>query len=229
MNNTAEETGEGRNIPVQGGPGQEEYEHGSDIRSGTRRKTSSQSRSKPQTCKTGSPSPTRWGAVAVICLCCMTGAGAGGYFFYRANAPEPAPGLRYESNIVSGDIPGKTREERQRELNSVVEEGMLNMSMNITPSGQVSGTAAERSINWLIENPSNQGKLIRVEVTRDDTGEKIYETGAIRPGNYVESAPLDVRLPAGEYACTAVFFAYQEDTEALIGQAAVKIKLTLQE
>ena len=117
MNNTAEETGEGRNIPVQGGPGQEEYEHGSYIRSGTRRKTSSQSRSKPQTCKTGSPSPTRWGAVAVICLCCMTGAGAGGYFFYRANAPEPAPGLRYESNIVSGDIPGKTREERQRELN----------------------------------------------------------------------------------------------------------------
>ena len=106
---------------------------------------------------------------------------------------------------------------------------MLNMSMNITPSGQVSGTAAERSINWLIENPSNQGKLIRVEITRDDTGEKIYETGAIRPGNYVESAPLDVRLPAGEYACTAVFFAYQEDTEALIGQAAVKIKLTLQE
>lgn len=167
--------------------------------------------------------------MAVICLCCMIGAGAGGYFFYRANAPEPAPGLRYESNIVSGDIPGKTREERQRELNSVVEEGMLNMSMNITPSGQVNGTAAERSINWLIENPSNQGKLIRVEITRDDTGEKIYETGAIRPGNYVESAPLDVRLPAGEYACTAVFFAYQEDTEALIGQAAVKIRLTLQE
>lgn len=206
MNNTAEETGEGQN---------------KSSRSGTRRKTG--------TTKTGSPSPIRWGAVAVICLCCMIGAGAGGYFFYRANAPEPAPGLRYESNIVSGDIPGKTREERQRELNSVVEEGMLNMSMNITPSGQVNGTAAERSINWLIENPSNQGKLIRVEVIRNDTGEKIFETGAIRPGNYLESAPPDVRLPAGEYPCTAVFLAYQEESEALIGQAAVEIRLTIQE
>ena len=214
MNNTAEETGEGRN---------------KSSRSGTGRKTSSQSRSKPQKCKTGPPSPTRWGTVAVICLCCMIGAGAGVYFIYRTGAPKPAPGLRYEANVVSGDIPGKTREERQRELNSVVEEGMLNMSMNITPSGQVNGNAAGRAINWLIENPSNQGKLIRVEVIRDDTGEKIYETGAIRPGNYVESAPLDVSLPAGEYACTAVFFAYQEDTEALIGQAAVKIRLTLQE
>ena len=202
MSNTAEEMEEGQNKSSQ---------------SGTRRK------------KPARICPIRWGTVAVICLCCMIGAGAGVYFIYRTGAPKPAPGLRYEANVVSGDIPGKTREERQRELNSVVEEGMLNMSMNITPSGQVNGSADERSINWLIENPSNQGKLIRVEVTRDDTGEKIYETGAIRPGNYVESAPLDVRLPAGEYACTAVFFAYQEDTEALIGQAAVKIKLTLQE
>ena len=72
-------------------------------------------------------------------------------------------------------------------------------------------------------------KLIRVEITRDDTGEKIYETGAIRPGNYVESAPLDAELPAGVYECTAVFFAYGEETEAFIGQAAVKLTLTLQE
>ena len=58
---------------------------------------------------------------------------------------------------------------------------------------------------------------------------QIFETGAIRPGNYLESAPPDVRLPAGEYPCTAVFLAYQEESEALIGQAAVEIRLTIQE
>ena len=126
-----------------------------------------------------------------------------------------------------GDIPGKSLEERQQELDSVVEEGMLAMSMNATPSGRVSG--ADRNINWLIENPSNQGKLIRVEITRDDTGEKIYETGAIPPGSYVESAPPDTRLEAGSYDCTAVFLAYREDSEEYVGQAAVKIKLTLLE
>ena len=163
----------------------------------------------------------------LLAVCCAAGA-AGGVYLSRRNAQEEPPqGLVYEANVVSGDIPGKSREERQREMDSLVEEGMLAMSMNITPSGKVSG--GDRGINWLIENPSNQGKLIRVEITRDDTGEKIYETGAIRPGNYVESAPLDAELPAGVYECTAVFFAYGEETEASIGQAAVKLTMTLQE
>ena len=179
--------------------------------------------------RSSSPRLSHWGTVLMVGLCCMIGAGAGLYLSRRSVDAGSKEGLLYEANVVSGDIPGKTKEERQRELNSVVEEGMLNMSMNITPSGKASGNESERAVNWLIENPSNQGKLIRVEITRDDTGETIYETGAIRPGNYVESAPPDVKLPAGEYACTAVFFAYQEETERLIGQAAVKIKLTLQE
>ena len=172
---------------------------------------------------------SRWSGLRVVLLlafCCAVSAGAGIFFSYK-NAPrEPEGGLVYEANVVSGDIPGKSREERQREMDSMVEEGMLAMSMNITPSGKVSGG---RMINWLIENPSNQGKLIRVEITRDDTGEKIYETGAIKPGSYVESAPPDVSLPIGEYDCTARFYTYRLETEEYIGQAAAKIRLVIYE
>jgi len=166
-------------------------------------------------------------AFLLLAVCCTAGAAAGVYLSRQRAAPVSQQGLTYEANVVSGDIPGKTREQRQKELDSVVEEGMLAMSMNVTPFGKTTG--ADRSINWMIENPSNQGKLIRVEITRDDTGEKIFETGAIRPGNYLESGPLLTPLPAGEYDCTAVFLAYQEETETLMGQAAVKIKLVLQE
>lgn len=165
-------------------------------------------------------------AVLVLGVFCMAGAAAGIYFSRSRPAVEKT-GLVYEANVVMGDIPGKTPEERQRELDDVVEEGMLAMSMNATPSGNVSGP--DRNINWLIENPSNQGKLIRVEVTRDDTGEKIYETGAIPPGSYVESAPPDRPLAAGTYDCTAVFLAYRERSEEYVGQAAVKIRLTMLE
>ena len=140
---------------------------------------------------------------------------------------ERKEGLAYEANVVAGDSPGKSKEERQRELDSIVEEGMLAMSINATPSGK--GTGKDRSVNWLIENPGNQGKLIRVEVYRDDTGEKIYETGAIKPGSYVESAPPDVNLPVGEYDCTARFYTYRLETEEYIGQAAAKIKLVIYE
>ena len=143
---------------------------------------------------------------------------AAAFFLAGRQKPAEGEGLVYEANIVSGDIPGKTREERQRELDAIVEEGMLAMSINATPVGKTTGT--DRNINWLVENPSNQGKLIRVEVWLDSQEELIYETGAIPPGNYVESAPLRTELPPGEYNCTARFYAYQEDTETYIGQAA---------
>lgn len=150
------------------------------------------------------------------------------YFYQQGTKREQeTDGLVYEVNIVEGDIPGKSQEERQRELDAIVEEGMLAMSINATPCGKTTGT--DRSVNWLIENPSNQGKLIRVEIWLDDTEEKIYETGAIPPGNYVESAPLSVGLPPGEYSCTARFYAYQEENESYIGQAAAQIQLVLQE
>ena len=157
----------------------------------------------------------------------LTAALTAGFFYvkYRQDSSDQE-GLAYEGNIIAGDIPGKTREERQRELDAVVEEGMLAMTINATPTGKTTGQ--DRNINWLIENPSNQGKLIRVEVRRDDTREKIYETGAIPPGNYVENAPLLVNMKAGEYSCTAEFFAYKED-ETYIGQASAQIKLVLYE
>lgn len=135
-----------------------------------------------------------------------------------------AGGLAYEANVVVGDLPGKSAEERQAELDQVVAEGMLSMSVNATPYGSL-GTDGG-AVNWLIENPSNQGKLIRVEVRLKD-GELIYETGALRPGTYVESAPLKVALEAGRYDCTAIFYTYNMETEAYIGQAAAEITLTL--
>ena len=154
-------------------------------------------------------------------------AGAAVILLIRSRPPQKSEGLAYEANVVAGDIPGKSKAERQKELDSIVEEGMLAMSINATPSGK--GTGSDRSVNWLIENPSNQGKLIRVEIYRDDTGEKIYETGAIKPGSYVESAPPNVGLPVGEYDCTARFYTYRLETEEYIGQAAAKIRLVIYE
>ena len=45
----------------------------------------------------------------------------------------------------------------------------------------------------------------------------------------MEEAPPDVALEAGVYDCTAVFYAYRQENEEYIGQAAVKLKLTLLE
>lgn len=179
-------------------------------------------------CRPGRKKKQKVPAAVVPCCILLTVAAMAGLFYVKERDKQEEPqGLSYEANIVKGDIPGKSKEERQRELDSIVEEGMLSMSINATPSGSTTG--ADRTINWLIENPSNQGKLIRVEISLEDTGEIIYETGAIPPGNYVESAPLKELLPPGEYQCIARFYAYQEETEHYIGQAAAQIRLVLYE
>lgn len=135
-------------------------------------------------------------------------------------------GLEYEENVVVGSLPGKSAEERLAELNELVAEGMVSIAINSTPCTGVTEDG-QTAVNWLIENPANQGKLIRVEVTRNDTGEVVYHTGAIKPGSYVEAAPLDVDLAPGAYLCTAMFYTYRLDTEEAIGQAGAEITLTV--
>ena len=66
-------------------------------------------------------------AVLTVGMFCMAGTAVGVYLS-RSRPPEKPAGLVYESNVIVGDIPGKSPEDIQRELDSVVEEGMLAMS-----------------------------------------------------------------------------------------------------
>lgn len=161
-----------------------------------------------------------WAGLAILLLLLLTGVIAA---FYRWCAAAPRERLELEPNVVVGAVPGQDPAARRAELDRTVEKGMLAISINATPFGKEGGR-----INWLIENPENQGKYIRVEVQRQDTGELIYKTGALRPGTYVEAAEPDTELAAGEYACTAIFYSYELESEEYIGKAAAEITLTIQ-
>lgn len=131
-------------------------------------------------------------------------------------------GPRYDRNAVSGSIGnGMDSLVGMKEL---MDKGMITISINATPMYRLSEKG--KGINWNIENPASQStKLIRVEIYRDDTGEKIYETGVIPPGNYVTGTQPDVDLETGEYICTAYFYSYDIETEEYLGQAGAQITL----
>lgn len=138
-------------------------------------------------------------------------------------APEPDTGLAYEENVVVGTLT-ETPEERQARLNSKVEEGMLVVSINGTPCTASDGSG---DVNWNIEN-LNEGRLIRVEVTREDTGALIYSTGAIKPDNSLPVGKLDAAdMAPGEYACVAMFYGYLEENEKFVGRGGTRITLTV--
>lgn len=98
---------------------------------------------------------------------------------------------------------------------------MFNISINSTvflPSGK-------DEAELRIENIAANHHLMSVELTRDDTGEVLYTSGLIEPGYYIQSVPLNVVLPKGTYAATALFTAYDLDTEDPVGQAAAQITI----
>lgn len=130
----------------------------------------------------------------------------------------------FDANAKIGQAPYKTEDEIQAELDRIIEEGMFNIS--IASTVQLEDGASEAELR--IENVPNNPYLMKVELNRDDTGETVYTSGMIEPNHHIQKAKLDVDLDAGEYPCTAVFYAYDKQSEELVGQAAAKLTVLVQ-
>lgn len=164
--------------------------------------------------------------MAVIILAmifCVAVLGGAGYFVYTHRQTEiQYPQLEPEARVQSGTLHDPAG--RQAELDALVREGMLTFSINATPSMRV----GEAEVNLLIENPPDNGNRFTVTINREDTGEEIYKSGYLDPEQYIEEAPLNVELPAGEYHCVANFDAYRISDNAYIGRASARITLYVQ-
>lgn len=155
--------------------------------------------------------------IPVIIVLVLAAAGAAAWFF--AGAPDDL----FDPNAQSGQAPYKTQEEIQAELDRVVEEGMFNISiasMIEFADGTSPGTA-------YIENVPGNRYLMQVTITLDDTGETVYESKAIKPGQYIETIALANDLDQGDYAATATFSALDAESHEEIGQAAAKVSLNV--
>ena len=133
-------------------------------------------------------------------------------------------GIVYDSSAVEGGWDQMTPEEIEAALNNKVSEGMINISMNTAPyfeNGTVEG-------NLMLVNESINNYPQKVQIVRNDTGEQIYESGAIAVGSKIERARLDVDLPAGTYECTAYFHNLDPESGAIIGTAGAIITITIQ-
>lgn len=153
-------------------------------------------------------------ALAVLVLLALLG-----FLWFATHDAGPAR----DPNAALGQLEGKTQEEIQAELDRTVAEGMLTISIASFvefPDGQSEGELK-------IENAPGNHYLMKVTITRDDTGETVYESGIIEPNRHIQKAKLAVDLDAGEYPCTAVFDAYDSETEEPVGQAAAKLTIAV--
>ncbi len=133
------------------------------------------------------------------------------------------PGIVYDNGATEGGWTEADTDEIIASLNEKVEEGMINISMNTSPQFK-EGTAAG---NLMIVNETVNRYPQVVEITRNDTGDMIYKSGAIPVGSKIESAQLNTDLPAGSYECTAMFYNVDPDTGNYLGCAGAIIYVTV--
>ena len=134
-------------------------------------------------------------------------------------------GIVYDSSAVEGGWDNLSPEEIEARLNEKVAEGMINISANTAPIFEDGSSEG----NLMLVNESINNYPQKVQIVRNDTGEQIYESGAIAVGSKIERARLDVVLPAGTYECTAYFHNLDPESGAIIGTAGAIITITIQQ
>ena len=132
-------------------------------------------------------------------------------------------GIVYDSSAVEGGWDNLSPEEIEARLNEKVAEGMINISANTAPIFEDGSSEG----NLMLVNESINNYPQKVQIVRNDTGEQIYESGAIAVGSKIERARLDVDLPAGTYECTAYFHNLDPESGAIIGTAGAIITITI--
>jgi len=135
------------------------------------------------------------------------------------------PGIVYDDGAVVGGWDEADTDKIVENLNEKVEEGMINISMNTSPNF-ANGTSAG---NLMIVNESINRYPQIVEITRNDTNEVVYKSGAIPVGSKIETAKLSVDLDAGTYECTAMFYNVDPNTGNYLGCAGAIINITVLE
>ena len=167
--------------------------------------------------------------LAVAFLVCAIGAGI---FLITRLVSKPLTkedargqtGIVYDSSAIEGGWDNLSPEEIAEKLNEKVAEGMINISANTAPIFE--DGASEGNLMLVNESINNYPQM--VQIVRNDTGEQIYESGAIAVGSKIERARLDVVLPAGTYECTAYFHNLDPESGEISGTAGAIITIAIQ-
>jgi flagellar basal body-associated protein FliL len=76
-----------------------------------------------------------------------------------------------------------------------------------------------------IQNPPQNFQPVNVVINLDNDRSKVYESGAIQPGEEIKEATLTKKLNPGSYSATATFTIYNPDSKRKQGE--IKALLTL--
>lgn len=102
------------------------------------------------------------------------------------------------------------------------DESMLELVINNNPIYE------NGKVNWMIENPAKNRKLLQVDVYLD--GKVIYKSPTLKPNQKVQTAEVDLSyMKAGTNKVVAAFNFYDESTKYLVANNSMVINLTIKD
>ena len=135
----------------------------------------------------------------------------------------------YDPNAGQG-LAGIHDDDLQKYLDEQVEAGMMNITVLEKCIFEGYGTMdpdhpGEVGFNNIPGNHVDQ----KLTITLDDTGEVVYESGAISPGQSIQYITLNRELDPGAYSATATVTGYDRESHEKAGALAVAIRVIVTE
>lgn len=165
----------------------------------------------------------RW-RLLLPALCLLVLLLAAGVFWWSSqSAMDKTTKYWFDKAAQSGTLTGTTPKDVQGVLDTIVEEGMFNVSVN----SQVVFENSREPGSLGLENISANRYYCRVILVRNDNGETIYKSKGIKPGQYLDEITLSKNLEAGTYPCTARVIATDPETLDDVGQVDVQVEVVV--
>lgn len=79
----------------------------------------------------------------------------------------------------------------------------------------------------MIVNPVGNPYKISVQITLDDTGQEVYASKVLSPGERIRYDKLSAFLEKGAYPATAIFTVLDQETEEAIGTVQAGLEITV--
>ncbi|MBO0451121.1 hypothetical protein [Candidatus Enterococcus murrayae] len=156
----------------------------------------------------------------IVLLLLLALGGIGAYFLTR-EAPKPV-------SMISGDFLPDNKDAKEisdAELKKMAQQKVDHSKFNMVIAPEATFEAGDKAGELIIQNPAHNAYPVNVEITRNDTGDLIYTSGAIQPGYEVKEAKLEEKLSKGDYPATAKFSLYDDKTKEKKGEVAAKITI----
>lgn len=145
----------------------------------------------------------------------------GGYWWINRTDMDKTTKYWFDKAAQKGSLAGKNPNDVQSMLDTVVEEGMFNVSVNssiVFEDGQSSGSLG-------LENISANHYYCDLRLVLEDSGETIYKSGGLKPGQYIDEIKLSKNLEKGTYPCIAEVTATDPETLKAVGKVDVYVEV----